>query len=165
MNEENYERISEWFRKDKRRLEVFVFIYRILPCFVIIAYGFVIIYEIFYGSMEDRIRITAVPAITFLLCTVFRKVINEQRPYEALKINPLIKKEKKGQSFPSRHMVSVGVIAMTAMYVNRIFGVVVLGIGVLIGIIRPMAGVHYIRDVAAGFAFGILCGVLGLFII
>lgn len=165
MNEENYERISEWFRKENKRLKLFVLIYRILPYFVIIAYGIVIIYEIFYGSMEDRIRIMAVPAVTFLLCTVFRKVINERRPYEALKINPLIKKEKKGHSFPSRHMVSVGVIAMTAMYINRIFGVAVLGIGVLIGIIRPIAGVHYIRDVVAGFAFGILCGVLGLFII
>lgn len=165
MNEENYGKISEWFRKDKKKLDAFVLIYRILPCFVVIAYGIVVLYEVLCGSPEDRIRILAVPAVTFLLCTVFRKVINEQRPYESLNITPLIKKEKKGQSFPSRHMVSAGVIAMTALYVNRIFGIIMIGIGLLIGIIRPIAGVHYIRDVVAGFALGIFCGIIGLFII
>ena len=35
-----------------------------------------------------------IPAICFLIVTIFRKVINKQRPYEKLPIQSLIKKEK-----------------------------------------------------------------------
>lgn len=165
MNEENYKRISDWFRENKRRFNIFVFLYRILPIIVFIAYGSIIFYYFFWGSKKDTLRILIVPAATFLLCTIFRKVINKKRPYEALNINPLIQKEKKGQSFPSRHMVSVGVIAMAAMYTDIVFGIIILGIGIMIGIIRPIAGVHYIWDVTAGFAMGILCGIIGFYLI
>ena len=36
-----------------------------------------------------------IPAICFLIVTIFRKLINKQRPYEKLPIQSLIKKEKK----------------------------------------------------------------------
>lgn len=165
MSEEKYRKISDWFRNDERRLKAFVFIYKILPCLVVMAYGIIVLYEVFWGTVSDTIRVLLVPAITFFLCTIFRRIINEQRPYESMNIHPLIQKKKKGQSFPSRHMVSAGVIAVAAMYINIVFGVIMIGIGIVIGIIRPIAGVHYVRDVIAGFAMGILCGIIGLFII
>lgn len=165
MSEEKYRKISDWFRNDEKRLKTFVFMYKILPCLVGMAYGIIILHEVFQGEVQDIIRILLVPAVTFFVCTIFRKIINEQRPYENMNIHPLIQKDKKGQSFPSRHMVSVGVIAMAAMYVDKVFGMIMVGIGIMIGIIRPIAGVHYIRDVIAGFAMGILCGIIGLFII
>ena len=40
-----------------------------------------------------------------------------------------------------------------------------LVIGLVIGIIRPIAGVHFIKDVVVGFLMGIVCGILGFYII
>ncbi|MBQ3583563.1 MAG: phosphatase PAP2 family protein [Lachnospiraceae bacterium] len=165
MNEENYARISGWFRKKEKRLLTFILFYKILPDIVVLAYAGCILYTVISGTSEQMARIIIVPAVTFLLCTVFRKLINKKRPYEELSINPLIKKEKKGQSFPSRHMVSAAVIAMTAMYIHPLFGTCMLIIAILVGVVRPIAGVHYIKDVVAGFVMGVLCGIAGFFLI
>lgn len=165
MTEENYRKICEWFNKDKKRLDIFRFVYKILPCFIVAGYSLAILFEVFEGQSERILRVLSVPSLTFLLCTVLRKVFNKKRPYEVLNITPIIKKDKKGQSFPSRHMVSAGVIIVSSFYVNGILGIVMLVIGLVIGIIRPIAGVHFIKDVVAGFLMGIVCGILGFYII
>lgn len=165
MNEERYRLISNWFRKNKKRLSLFVFLYKVLPYLIAVSYLITVGYAIFTYKIEDCIRIVLVPMITFLLCTIMRKCINKKRPYELLDIEPLIKKQKKGQSFPSRHMVSAGVIAISAMYVNIYFGIFVMSMGVCIGILRPIAGVHFIKDVTLGFMIGIVCGLVGFYLL
>lgn len=165
MNEKNYKIISDWFRAKDKRLKNFNLFYKVLPYIIVLSYLIAVVYEIFNGDLNDKLRIVLVPMITFILCTVARKLINKKRPYEVLDIVPLIKKDKQGQSFPSRHMVSAGVIAVSAMYVNVYFGVMVIVVGVFIGILRPIAGVHYIKDVIVGFLIGILCGILGFYVI
>lgn len=165
MNEQLYNKISTWFRKSDVRLKLFVFAYRLLPYVTVLGYAASVIYEILYGATKEIAGIILVPAVTFGICTIFRKIVNAKRPYEEMAIEPLIIKNKRGQSFPSRHMVSAGVIAMAALYVNTVFGIGMLAVAVSIGILRPIAGVHYIKDVIAGLAIGVLCGIIGFYFI
>jgi membrane-associated phospholipid phosphatase len=165
MNEKNYKIISDWFRKSKVRLKAFNIIYRLLPLVVVVAYCGIILYAFLCLKREEFIRIIIVPMVAFVLCTIVRYVINEERPYEALDINPLISKNKKRQSFPSRHVLSACIIAMSGLYVNVALGSALMMLSLIIAAIRPIAGVHYVRDVLAGLIMGIVCGIIGFWII
>ena len=165
MNEQRYQKISNWVRKSDQRYRRFVMVYRILPYVMVAAYAGCVIYELAEQNKKGLIRVIVVPAITFLICTVFRKFINAGRPYEKMNISPLIVKDKKGQSFPSRHTVAAAIIGMTALYVNTPFGIFALFAAALTGGIRPVAGVHYIKDVLAGYLFGVAAGIVGFFMI
>jgi membrane-associated phospholipid phosphatase len=96
-----------------------------------------------------------------LLVSVYRAWRSEKRPYEVLEIQPLIVKETKGNSFPSRHVFSAFVIAVTALWVAPAAGGVLLVLGVALAACRVIGGVHWPRDVIAGAAVGIAAGLLG----
>jgi membrane-associated phospholipid phosphatase len=166
LNEERYAKISNWFHDNKKRMKILNILYKGLPTVTMVEYAVLVIFEIFQGKdkMEEIIRVIIVPLITFGICTAARKVVNEKRPYEAMNITPLIKKDKKGQSFPSRHVLSATIIAMASMYVNVQLGIIMMLISVAIAVIRPVAGVHYIRDVIGGLVMGIVCGVMGFYV-
>ncbi len=165
MREETYKSINCWFREKETRMKVFLIIYKILPLIIVASYGMAAIWLFYQKSWSRLLRVVMVPAITFLLCTVFRKVVNERRPYEVWDLKPLVKKEKKGQSFPSRHMLSATIIAMACLYVNQIFGICVMIIAGLVGAVRPVAGVHFVRDIVVAWIMGIAAGILGFYII
>ncbi len=165
MKEENYNKLSEWFQKKEARMKFFNVVYKVLPVIVMAVYGLVVFYVLFNAETEDKLRVILVPLSTFILCTLIRVIINEKRPYEILNITPLIKKNKSGQSFPSRHAVSASVIAMTSLYINVPLGIIMMIICTGVCVIRPIAGVHYIKDVVAGMIFGILFGIIGFYII
>ena len=99
-----------------------------------------------------------VPALSFLVVTVFRTKINRLRPYEAWPIKPLIPRNKHGESMPSRHVFSSTVIAMVYLYVHPPLGVAFLLVSLLSAIVRVLAGVHYPTDVTVGFIVGVLSG-------
>lgn len=165
MNEQNYRIVSEWIRKKEGRVRIFNIIYKALPLLVVISYGAMMLYAFLYMNKYEIIRVISVPLVTFILCTIIRYVINEERPYEVMNINPLIKKDKKGQSFPSRHTLSAVIIAMCGFYINTVMGSILMVISIIIAIIRPIAGVHYIKDVAAGLVMAIVCGIIGFWVI
>lgn len=66
----------------------------------------------------DVIRIVAVTAVSFIGVSYFRKKFDAPRPYTVYNYEPIIKKEKEGNSFPSRHVFSAFVIATTFIYAN-----------------------------------------------
>ena len=101
----------------------------------------------------------------FLGVTALRHWHNAPRPYEVWKIPPLFPRSKKGHSFPSRHSAAASVIAMAFWYINPAAGVLVMAVAVLIAVSRVLAGVHFVRDVLAGLAAGIIGGMIGFFII
>ena len=104
------------------------------------------------------ISFIAIPALCFLAVTIFRKVVNKKRPYEKLPIQSLIKKEKKGQSFPSRHVFSIFLIATLWFYFWKPIGIFLLIAGIFLAIVRVIGGVHFISDVYAGAFLGIIAG-------
>lgn len=101
-----------------------------------------------------------VPAGSFVLVSLFRSKVNRPRPYEAMDIQPLIIKNTKGNSFPSRHVFSVFVIAMTWGWICPPVGAALMVVGVLVALIRVIGGVHYPSDVLAGAIIGILAGLI-----
>lgn len=100
------------------------------------------------------------PAVSFCAVSVFRSLYNAKRPYELLDIHPLIHKDKKGKSFPSRHVFSVFIIAMTFLWLCPPAGALFLFIGLLLAACRVIGGVHFPRDVFAGALIGVCFGLL-----
>lgn len=110
-----------------------------------------------YGEM---LLCVVVPAVSFVLVSVFRKFYSAPRPYEILDIQPLIKKNTKGKSFPSRHVFSVFMIGMTYFYMYWPAGIAIGILGIALAYVRVVGGVHFPKDIAAGALIGILSGIL-----
>ena len=107
----------------------------------------------------ETLIITGVP---FVALTVMRLMINAPRPYELLEFYEKKPKNKAGRSFPSRHVFSVFVIATVMMPTSAFLGSLLAVLGVALAVMRVLLGVHFIRDVAAGAAIGVISGVIGL---
>ena len=103
------------------------------------------------------------PGISFVLLSLFRKGVNRKRPYEFFGTPSLIPKKTQGKSFPSRHVFSIFVIAMSWLYLFpwEPAGVILLAAGLLLAALRVLAGVHYLSDVVAGALIGILAAAIG----
>lgn len=104
------------------------------------------------------LRVLGVPAISFGLVTVVRSSINRPRPYETHGFQPLISRNKQGESLPSRHVFSSTIIAMTYLYLYPGWGAAFLVVSVLSAVTRVLGGVHYPSDVFAGFVIGVGAG-------
>ena len=111
------------------------------------------------GETGQLIRTILVPGLSFVLLTLVRAKINRPRPYESWKIAPLIHKDTRGNSMPSRHIFSSAVISVSWFHLNPAVGIVMLLITAAAAWIRVLGGVHYPSDVAAGFLTGILAGI------
>lgn len=104
-----------------------------------------------------------VPMNSFLILTVFRVMVNRKRPYEQYGISPAIKKNTRGKSFPSRHVFSVFIIAMSYLCISPFpqIGAGLLIVGGVLAFLRVLVGVHYLSDVLCGAFVGILAGWVG----
>lgn len=164
MTKEQYLKITEPLRQDKKKAQRIKNVNRILTGVVFCVYP---LYLLFLVLEKDAwfFRALIVPAVSFVLLTVVRKIINAPRPYERFEVPPVIPKDTKGKSFPSRHVFSVFMIAVTVFYSYPSVGILLGIIGIGLGITRVCAGVHEPRDVIAGAATGILCGILGYYLI
>lgn len=107
-------------------------------------------------------KIILVPGVSFVLVSVFRRWYNAPRPYELYSIDPLIVKDKKGQSFPSRHVFSAFVIAVTIMAFHPGIGLAAFFLGSALAVLRVVGGVHFPKDVIWGAVIGILSGIIGI---
>ena len=88
----------------------------------------------------------------FFLLSLGRSLYNRPRPYQTWDIQPLIKKDSLGKSFPSRHVFSATTIAMFTLLLNPWLGGTMLFLAAILAILRVLGGVHYPSDV-----FGRLC--------
>jgi len=91
--------------------------------------------------------------------------VDAPRPYTLYEFKPVVKKEKTGQSMPSRHVFSAFVIGMSALYISVHLGILILADSFLMCFMRVIAGVHFPKDVIVGAIIGILSGVIGFYII
>ena len=114
---------------------------------------------------QQLIRFVLVPAVTFLAGSALRARLNAPRPYEVLQLPPIAHKDTRGKSFPSRHVFSAFMIAMTWYAVYPGIGIALLAVGALLAVIRVVGGVHYPRDVVVGAVTGIVAGLIGFWLI
>lgn len=128
-----------------------------LMVFVFVSYPALLMYLLFTGS-PDLFRITAVPAVSLVLISLLRVVINRKRPYDEYHFEPMIPKEGSGNSFPSRHVFSTAVIAMCFLKVYPPAGMIMFAAAAAEMYLRTAGGVHFPSDVIAGAFAGILAG-------
>ena len=122
---------------------------------------------LFVRGDQRLLRCILVPGISFVILSAVRRRLGWKRPYEVYGGKPLIEKESKGDSFPSRHVFSAFVIAMAWLILSDlpVLGRVLLGAGVILALLRVLLGVHFLSDVLAGALAGVLSGLLCLFFV
>lgn len=161
MNAQQYRRLSAPFRTPAREKGLRI-LNTILTRTCYVAYPVALI--VLAVRQDGRqLRAFLVPAVSFVLLSVYRHVVNAKRPYEVLDIQPIIHKDTRGFSFPSRHVFSCFVIAMTFLWLIPWLGAMLLCFGVLLACCRVVGGVHFPRDVIVGAAVGILSGLIGFY--
>lgn len=160
MNEGLYEKITAPIRNNPNGVKLINMVNKLATSIVYFTYP-VFLALLAYKRDIRFWKLLIIPAVSFVIVSLFRKHINFARPYEVLDIDPLIKKETKGNSFPSRHVFSVFIIAMTLYYISVPVSIILMFIGVVVAIVRVVGGVHFPRDVIAGAAIGIVCAVIG----
>lgn len=164
MTKEQYIKITEPMRSDPEKTKRIVSLNQILTGVVFMVYPLYMV--MLYLEKDPKLmKVIFVPAVSFVLVTIFRKMINVPRPYEKFGIPPVIEKDTKGKSFPSRHVFSVFIIAVTIFCSHPGPGILIALIGVAMAVIRVLGGVHEPRDVIAGAVIGLACGVVGFYIL
>ncbi len=163
MTAKQYEKISAVFIKNEKRIYFFNLLNKLLTASVYIAYPMLLLY-VFLFCRDKFLKSVLVPAVMLVFVSVLRKIINRPRPYEKMKINPIIKKDKSGESMPSRHIFSAFMIAMTFLYISPIFSIPLFVIAVVLAAVRVIGGVHYISDVFVAAAIGLAAGTLAYFV-
>ena len=161
MQKDDYGRLIQWFREHpgyKKALIigncVITYLFPLSYVALLIAYGI--------GQKPELARALMVPLDSFLILSVARYLINRPRPYEKFNFEPVISKDTKGKSFPSRHVFSVFVIAVAASLLSPVATAALCLAGLVMAYIRVVGGVHFPRDVIAGALIGVISGAIGL---
>lgn len=164
MTEHAYQRISESIRRRPWGERFFTLLDTLLTLVTFLAYPVFLLFFL-YTEGWSALRYFFVPAVSFLLVTVFRSLVNERRPYERFDFRPVLKKNTKGKSFPSRHAFSIFMIAMTFLQEDPRLGRTFLIGGVILAVLRVLGGVHFIHDVVAGALLGVILALIGYLLI
>lgn len=167
MNAEQYARISDPFRRYPKLLSALCKADKLLTTLFYVLYPLLIVILLVTSAPEESplpfnpllLPCVLVPFAGFVVISVLRKAINAPRPYEALSIDPLIHKDTKGQSLPSKHTFSSFAIAFCWLRFCAPAGAILLALACCIGAVRVIGGVHFPRDVFAAAALGCLCGI------
>lgn len=160
MQKETYEKIFQMIGSDQDNTAVWRVMGKVITLCTAICYAATILGRIFLSQWRELAVLVLVPALSFVAVSIFRNVHNAKRPYELYGFEPLIPKKTLGKSFPSRHVFSIFVIAVTVghYYPEACIG---LGLaGIMLGVLRVISGVHFPKDVVAGGAAGIFFGIV-----
>ncbi|MDO5784575.1 MAG: phosphatase PAP2 family protein [Eubacteriales bacterium] len=164
MTVQDYENWTSALRRHPQLTHTLLFLNKILTRLIYVLYPLLLVYLALQRDSR-LLRVLLVPAVSFVLLSLFRSYVNAPRPYEALEIQPLIHKSTKGHSFPSRHVFSVAAIAWAYGYIVPWAGIVLTVLAVLMAYIRVLGGVHFPRDVIAGLLVGELSGIIGFVLV
>ena len=159
MKKEFYDKLAEPFRADPKKKQALLGANRLITGLDYLAYPGLLLL-LFVKQDRRFFRILLIPLCAFAGVTAFRDKVNAPRPYEVWEEPPLIEKDTKGHSFPSRHVFSSFLIAMAWLCIFPPIGMVLLVTAVFLAAVRVISGVHFLRDVIAGAGAGIGAGLL-----
>ena len=111
------------------------------------------------------LRLALTCGVPLVGLSIVRRVMDRPRPFEVYGMEPLIPRQQRGESFPSRHVFSIAVIGTSLLYLAPGLGAVILALGVLLAAARVLSGVHFIKDVLVGALIGVLSAIVGFGII
>lgn len=161
MTKEQYQQISAPFRRASHKaLSLLHFLNKGISGATFISFPILLFMVWITSSFTSAFFYGACAGAAFIFVSLFRRIVNRKRPYEALDIDPLIHKKKSGQSFPSRHVFSIFLISVLWFPSSHLIGGLLLAGGVILGAIRVIGGVHYLSDVICGAMIGIIMGLL-----
>lgn len=147
--------IVNWTKSKPSRIKMVMVLNKSITTFVYAFYPLLILYLVVQKD-ERLLPLLLIPAVSFVLVTVLRKRLDAKRPYQIYDYEPILIKKKDGQSFPSRHVFSIFMIAMSVFVLNKIWGIIFLVLGSVLALSRVFGGVHFPRDVIAGALMGII---------
>lgn len=159
-----YTALSNWLSRYPRLITILRWTNRVVVVTMYVAYLLILadvcwrFRSIPLVGLRTVAPLVLIPGFGFFLVSFFRHRLNAPRPYDEWAIDPLISREKHGDSLPSRHAFSATVISLVAWRVAWALGVVLLVLTVILGLVRIIGGVHYPRDIIAGVLCGVICG-------
>lgn len=161
MTEKGYLACIDFFSRRPKLQKAAIILQKLCEALMYAAYPLFILWLIVDGNGLWW-RSLLVCDLGFIAVTLLRLRLNAVRPYEKFGFAPLIKKDKKGQSFPSRHAFSAAVIAVNVGVYCLPLGILLSAVALAIAFLRVVLGVHFIRDVAFGIIAGVAIGLIVL---
>lgn len=161
--------MTGFFKNNPVSKKILLLSNKICTYIVFALYPSLLFYLLFKGRAELSSAII-VPLDGFVVLSIFRCLVNRPRPYEKFGVSSVIPKDKKGRSFPSRHVFSAFIIAFTYLSMSHIttiflyIGFILLILAILIAVIRVLSGVHFISDVIAAFVFAAVSQIISFFV-
>ncbi|WP_283169602.1 phosphatase PAP2 family protein [Curtanaerobium respiraculi] len=165
MTAEQYERMVAPLRARAGGAELLSDVNRALTYLGYVAYPLLLVVLLFRSDLALLVRCVLVPGVAFAAITLFRAWCNAPRPYEVLAIDPLIKKDTGGKSFPSRHTFSMFMIAFAWLAAEPLLGILLLLGACVLAVVRVLGGVHFPRDVVAGALLALAFYIIGFVLI
>ena len=159
--EKRYNAVYNYLDTHKALKNILLLLYKVLPYVTALSYMVLIV-------LCARSKSTiATPAIALSVDATgyVETCLDSPRPYTKYNITPIVKKDKEGESMPSRHIFSITIIAMCWLYIYQPVGIILLVMTLVLAVLRVVMGVHFIKDVIAGIICGIICGFIGLWIL
>jgi undecaprenyl-diphosphatase len=103
------------------------------------------------------LRVAATLGLAFILGLAASQVYAEQRPFTTHHDIHRLISHAAGQSFPSDHATAAFALGFAMLvFVSRTWGLVLLGLAVVIGLARIYTGVHYPGDILGSLAVVLL---------
>ena len=128
--------MTQPFRENPKLAKSLHMANKILTGLVFIAYPCLLLWMLWHKDPRLTNAILY-PMNGFICVTVVRAILNFPRPYERFEMPPVIPKNTKGHSWPSRHVFSATIIALIFFPVNMPLGTVLLVCAAGIAVIRP----------------------------
>ena len=129
------------------------------------AFLFTVGFSVFFGRYTDSLILFFSGAIGYILVTVLRNLIDAPRPYELYSFYEVKPKNKKGRSYPSRHIYCSFATAILAISVNPFFAIGLGLFALTMCFCRVTLGIHFIRDALSGALIGVIAGAVGIILI
>ena len=160
MTEKGYEKLNRYMWSHERLGSIVRRIEQILTAVVFASYPVFLVWAAWYRRQFFP-EVILVPLGGFLGLSAVRYALKAPSPYEVCDITPLIKKDTVGQSFPSRHIFSVFMLAETYLYAaSDPIALPFYLMGLVLAVCRVLLGVHFIKDVVTGAVVALLCGLV-----
>ena len=137
----------------------------IISVIFVLAFLFCVSVMIYAEEYRVALLFTSSSLAGYLLVSAAREVLDAPRPYEIYDFFEILPKKKKGKSFPSRHAYSAFVITTISFAVGTLIGIALTVLALIMCVCRALVGIHFVRDLVAGAALGIISGSVALLLI